>query len=50
MLLNRGEEDIDVRLPNRSLTEEEFKQYTTSPQTCLQAFGMWMFWKSILQI
>ena len=27
MLLDRGEEVIDVRVPNRSLTEEEFKQY-----------------------
>ena len=27
MLLERGDEVIDVRIPNRSLTEEEFKQY-----------------------
>jgi DNA modification methylase len=26
-LLNRGEEEIDVRIPNRKLTEEEFKEY-----------------------
>ncbi len=26
-LLNRGEEEIDVRVPNRKLTEEEFKEY-----------------------
>lgn len=25
--LGRGEQEIDVRLPNRSLTEEEFKEY-----------------------
>lgn len=27
MLLGRGEEVVDVRMPNRELTEEEFKQY-----------------------
>lgn len=27
MELGRGEETIDVRMPNRSLTEEEFKEY-----------------------
>jgi DNA modification methylase len=27
LLLGRGEEEIDVRIPNRSLTEEEFKEY-----------------------
>lgn len=26
-LLGRGEEEIDVRVPNRKLTEEEFKEY-----------------------
>jgi len=26
-LLNRGEEEIDIRLPNRKLTDEEFKEY-----------------------
>lgn len=26
-ILGRGEEEIDVRLPNRKLTEEEFKEY-----------------------
>ena len=26
-LLNRGQEEIEVRVPNRKLTEEEFKQY-----------------------
>jgi len=26
-LLNRGEEEIDVRIPNRKLTEEEFREY-----------------------
>jgi DNA modification methylase len=29
-LLNRGDEEIDVRVPNRKLTEEEFKQYLIS--------------------
>lgn len=38
MLLERGEETIDVRVPNRKLTEEEFKQYniTSNVQT-----GFW---------
>lgn len=27
MEIGRGEEDIDVRVPNRALTEEEFKEY-----------------------
>lgn len=27
MLLGRGDEEIDVRVPDRELTEEEFKQY-----------------------
>lgn len=27
MELGRGEEEIDVRIPNRTLTEEEFKEY-----------------------
>lgn len=27
LLLGRGEEEIDVRVPNRTLTEEEFKEY-----------------------
>jgi DNA modification methylase len=27
MLLDRGDEIIDVRIPNRTLTEEEFKEY-----------------------
>lgn len=26
-LLGRGQEEVDVRVPNRSLTEEEYKQY-----------------------
>lgn len=26
-LLNRGEEEIDVRIPNRKLTDEEFREY-----------------------
>ena len=30
ILLNRGEEIIDVRLPNRKLTEEESKEYLIS--------------------
>jgi len=27
LLLDRGEEEIDVRVPNRQLTDEEFKEY-----------------------
>src|SRR3989344_1309180 len=27
LLLGRGEEEIDVRVPNRELTKEEFKEY-----------------------
>jgi DNA modification methylase len=38
MLLNRGEENIDVRLPNRSLTEEEFKQYNITSNV---SAGFW---------
>lgn len=26
-MLGRGEDEIDVRIPNRKLTEEEFKEY-----------------------
>ena len=27
MMLNRGDEEIDVRVPNRKLTKEEFEEY-----------------------
>ncbi|MBW2962306.1 DNA modification methylase [Mesonia aestuariivivens] len=38
MLLERGDEVIDVRVPNRSLTEEEFKQYNITSNV---AAGFW---------
>ncbi len=38
MELNRGEEEIDVRVPNRELTEEEFKQYNISSNVPI---GFW---------
>jgi ParB-like chromosome segregation protein Spo0J len=33
MELGRGEESIDVRVPNRSLTEKEFKEYNLTSNT-----------------
>ena len=38
MELGRGDEEIDVRLPNRQLTEEEFKQYNISSNVPI---GFW---------
>jgi len=33
MLVGRGEEEIDVRVPNRSLTDKEIKEYTIISNT-----------------
>lgn len=38
--LGRGEETIDVRVPNRKLTEQEFKEYNVRSN---QNRGMWDF-------
>ena len=37
-LLGRGEEEIDVRIPNRKLTEQEFKEYNVRSN---KNTGMW---------
>ena len=38
LLLGKGEEEIDVRVPNRDLTEEEFKSYNLKSNL---EFGEW---------
>src|SRR3989344_1873646 len=40
LLLGRGEEEIDIRVPNRELTEEEFKEYNL--RSNIEA-GTWNF-------
>ena len=39
-MLGRGEEEIDVRVPNRKLTKEEFKEYNVISN---KVIGEWDF-------